>query len=741
MNLFQHFCRLSHGTHFLFVLGTILLGAPSPLRAQQIPNELVNGDLEQTDGDSNLIGWKLISPDGGRLVIESESAQQGQQAACLDSRDCPDGSGQLFTNLMQVIDASKFSGQRIRLRAQVRTADLQGTAGAQLWMRVDLPAAGEVPQTGAFDNMQDRPIRRDAWSAQEIVLDVDRQATQIALGIFLLGRGRAWLDSVTLDVVSADTPVTGSTINAANDRDGESGARTPSRFSIDPRVMRALGRADQAPTQPFWTPWLSLAAVAILLMALSGWPPYGRSIPALETGATSTPLRPRLGGLPKFAFRFTFAYWILYSFPAPFSQLLPGIGSSWQLTYRMWVDRAVEWAALSVFHWETELVPPNGSGDTTYNYIQVGLVFCLALGVALLWTLLDRRATDYRILKDLLRSYLRYVLGLTLLGYGLAKVAWSMNQFPTLAEMGELQLNKTWGDSSPMNVLWAFMGASRPFTVFAGLGEVLGGVLLAFRRTATLGALISAGVLLNVVLMNFCYDVPVKLYSSHLFLMALTILLPNASQLANLLLWHRPAMPLDLRPPYTNATTLWGQRAIKLAIVTIGFAWPIGQHVQSQFQHFAEQAKQHPFIGEFRLESGRMNGAELPPALQKWNRLRFVIRRDNRSSQDLASYGFVLQSTEGERLESNLSVSDSSERPGSDDPSARNAHYLLSFGSHSVELMPQASGRIEPLSDGRWKLTGQAADGDVELIWVPIKPQALVLSRGFRWINEVPFNR
>jgi len=53
------------------------------------------------------------------------------------------------------------------------------------------------------------------------------------------------------------------------------------------------------------------------------------------------------------------------------------------------------------------------------------------------------------------------------------------------------------------------------------IGRGWGGMLLLFRRTVTLGAIASAAALLNIVLLNFCYDVPVKLYSAHLLLMAL----------------------------------------------------------------------------------------------------------------------------------------------------------------------------------------------------------------------------
>ena len=51
------------------------------------------------------------------------------------------------------------------------------------------------------------------------------------------------------------------------------------------------------------------------------------------------------------------------------------------------------------------------------------------------------------------------------------------------------------GDSSPTSLLWILMGSSAAYSAFTGAVETLGGVLLFNRRTTTLGALISLGVL------------------------------------------------------------------------------------------------------------------------------------------------------------------------------------------------------------------------------------------------------
>jgi hypothetical protein len=97
-----------------------------------------------------------------------------------------------------------------------------------------------------------------------------------------------------------------------------------------------------------------------------------------------------------------------------------------------------------------------------------------------------------------------------------------------------------------MGLMWTFMGASRGYEIFSGLAEVTTGLLLLFRRTSTIGALIAAGVMLNTVVMNFCFDVPVKLYSMHPVLMALFLLIPDMPTIWNFFVLRRVSKLEDI---------------------------------------------------------------------------------------------------------------------------------------------------------------------------------------------------
>jgi C-terminal processing protease CtpA/Prc len=85
-----------------------------------------------------------------------------------------------------------FAGSEIELRGYLRTEDVSGFAG--LWMRED----GERPAL-AFDNMQSRALKGTTdWTTYSIKLRVVPEATQLFIGVLVVGTGKAWADDLEL---------------------------------------------------------------------------------------------------------------------------------------------------------------------------------------------------------------------------------------------------------------------------------------------------------------------------------------------------------------------------------------------------------------------------------------------------------------------------------------------------------------------------------------------------------------
>jgi uncharacterized membrane protein YphA (DoxX/SURF4 family) len=375
----------------------------------------------------------------------------------------------------------------------------------------------------------------------------------------------------------------------------------------------------------------------------------------------------------------------------------------------------VPWVAIHVFHLSGRAVTyfPTGSGDTTLAYVENLCYLVIALAATLAWSVADRKRKDYRKLHGWLRILIRYTLALTMFGYGFAKVFPLQFRFPGLAKLVE-----PFGDFSPMGVLWNFMGASPAYTIFSGAVEVLGGALLLFRRTTTLGAMVCAGALLNIAMLNFCYDVPVKLYSTNLLLMAILLLAPDLGRLMNVLVLNRPAPAADLG----NLPLRY--RWMRLAAVGVKCLF-IGSVLYFQITGGWRSYKQvrnperPPLFGLYEVEAFAQNGRELPPLVTDANRWRKVM---------VQFPGFFT-----------VKAMDDSQRS-----------YTSEYGKGSDTLTLFVNGDKTKRNEFKYSrpdadhvaLEGTLAGDVLSLKMRRIDTSRfLLLNRGFHWINEMPFNR
>ena len=90
------------------------------------------------------------------------------------------------------------------------------------------------------------------------------------------------------------------------------------------------------------------------------------------------------------------------------------------------------------------------------------------------------------------------------------------------------------------------MRYSRPYSFFAGVMEISVVLLLCFRRTATLGAVVCIATMGNVAIMNYAYMVGVKLYATMIVLSAVVLVLYDAPRLLAVFVNNRNAPPARL---------------------------------------------------------------------------------------------------------------------------------------------------------------------------------------------------
>jgi hypothetical protein len=269
-------------------------------------------------------------------------------------------------------------------------------------------------------------------------------------------------------------------------------------------------------------------------------------------------------------FRFFFIYFVLQVQPWNWFYRVPG-APTLANSYESGVDWAVRAGNARFFHVRETLVPVNGSGDTSWAYAQLSLYVSIAAIGCLVWTLLDRRRTHYERLAFWLRMIVRYYVAAAALSYGIIKLFALQMPFPSLS-----QLATPLGDLLPMRFSWLFIGYSVPYQFFSGAMETTAGLLLLYRRTVTAGLFAATGAFMNVVMINLAYDVPVKLYASHLLFSCLFLLALDSKRLLGFLVLNRGAAPITAYDP--KFTTEWKRRgaaAVKVFLVFQFLIFPL----------------------------------------------------------------------------------------------------------------------------------------------------------------------
>lgn len=352
---------------------------------------------------------------------------------------------------------------------------------------------------------------------------------------------------------------------------------------------------------------------------------------------------------------------------------------------------------------------PAGSSDMTWNYVQL---LCYVVVAALATVGVSWRSVDARdvALAGWLRIVVRYALAMAMFEYGLIKVI--PVQFEAL---GPVHLARTYGESSPAGLLWSFMGFSRVYAGFTGLAEMLAAALLLSRRTATLGALMAVAVMTNVVIMNFCFDVPVKLFSSLLLLMAVYVALPDIRRVVDVLVRSRPAEPRDLRAPVLGRRLRVARLMAKGGFV-VAVAWIAGELLLT----YMSPARERPQLyGAWEVEHFMLAGEGGPASATedvRWRQFAVpgypvaVVRRARGEpllfalAHDVAAGTIVLTAIDETQTVLTLAV----ERPASD--------LLVLSG---------------PIGAGTAEIRLHRIDTE----------HAPLMTRGFHWVSEAPYNR
>lgn len=427
---------------------------------------------------------------------------------------------------------------------------------------------------------------------------------------------------------------------------------------------------------------------------------------------------PQWSPATRVVFRFCFLYFGLFClttqivtslFSASQGEVIPDPATMWP------IRQIVFWTAAHVFRTAATLAfgGNSGSGDDTFGWV---LAFCL-LGFAVLatavWSLLDQERKNYVKLHKWFRLFIRFSLAGQMLNYGLGKVIPVQMPYPDLTT-----LINPFGNFSPMRILWSSIGASPAYEIFAGCAETLGGLLLIFPRTATFGALICLADMIQVFMLNMTYDVGVKLFSFHLLLLALFLLIPDLQRLANVFFLDRVAEPSTqtqlFHTPRANRTALAAQILLGLWLVGMN-----GYFYREAWYTYGGGRPKSPLYGIWEVSQMSIDEQLRPPFLAdayRWQRVIF----------DYPS-GVTFQRMDGSFIHYRASIYVTNKIVALTTP--RDKDWKANFAF-------QRAGQERLTLDGR--MDGHTIHMQFQVV---DRNKFLLVSRGFHWIQEPPSNR
>jgi len=124
------------------------------------------------------------------------------------------------------------------------------------------------------------------------------------------------------------------------------------------------------------------------------------------------------------------------------------------------------------------------------------------------------------------------------------------------------------------------------------------------------------------------YDVPAKLFSLHLLLMGVFLVLPDARLLLDVFVLRRPSRPV---PPVPLFHRRWANLAVMALQVVLLFYWS-GTELyrwEQARKTIGDEAPRPPLYGIYSVDEFRVNGQERPPRFddpERWRHFTVDIR-------------------------------------------------------------------------------------------------------------------
>lgn len=297
----------------------------------------------------------------------------------------------------------------------------------------------------------------------------------------------------------------------------------------------------------------------------------------------------------KLIFRFVFIFFIIQALPLSVDLFKLLFGFNWlYISYGNIFD---------LTRLSAKFIPGT---DSLVNWLIVAVI---ALIGAAFWSRSKYKNANYNELYYWLRVVVRYRLAIGIIGYGFIKFFPMQAPFPSISN-----LNTSYGDFTNWKLFSMSLGIVPGYESFLGAVEILAGLLLFFRKTATVGAVIILVFTGNVFISNLAYEGGEYVYALYLISFALFVLWFDALRIYNLIALERPTEPNGFKP-YFNSN-LRAIRSAAKGFIVFFFVFFYGFKTYSGLRHNPYQLPKTKGLpaaaGIYNVSEFRINNKTLP---------------------------------------------------------------------------------------------------------------------------------
>ncbi|MGB6945937.1 MAG: hypothetical protein WBE37_26290, partial [Bryobacteraceae bacterium] len=257
-----------------------------------------------------------------------------------------------------------------------------------------------------------------------------------------------------------------------------------------------------------------------------------------------------------------------------------------------------EWLATHIAAWIQ--VP-----RTYQDFWGIAVEALAVVPLACLWTLFDRRTRSNAVVREAVYLLVRYSLSIGMFYYGVAKVIGHQG----IPQPAPIDWIRPLGEISSGQLMWTWLGYSPSFQVFAGINELLGAILLLFRRTTLLAALLILPVMVYVTVLDTTFHVGPRATAALFAMTAFYLVVTEWRRLAGVFIFGKPTVPPPPNKLWASPRLAVAQRGLWAVVVAFllwtSFFWQIAMNIDIG-------GRQSALCGVYRVERFARDGHVLP---------------------------------------------------------------------------------------------------------------------------------